>query len=86
MVCCDHTTATAAAAGELTTSRGPPTEKALCVKLSLRVELGDALLIVGPSGCGKSSLLRAIAGLWRTGEGTIRVAPFERVAFLPQES
>ena len=63
----------------------PPRPMALCRGLSGVLELGDALLIVGPSGCGKSSLLRAIAGLWRSGEGTIRVAPFEQIAFLPQE-
>ena len=28
--------------------------------------------IMGPSGSGKTSLLRAIAGLWRSGRGTIR--------------
>jgi len=26
---------------------------------------------MGPSGCGKSSLLRATAGLWNAGNGTI---------------
>lgn len=26
---------------------------------------------MGPSGCGKTSLLRAMAGLWKTGTGNI---------------
>lgn len=40
--------------------------------LNLTVSAGDHLLIMGPSGSGKTSLLRAIAGLWRAGEGSIR--------------
>lgn len=28
---------------------------------------------MGPSGSGKTSLLRAIAGLWRCGRGTVRI-------------
>ncbi|KAJ0230407.1 ABC transporter type 1 [Hirschfeldia incana] len=31
----------------------------------------DHLLIMGPSGSGKTSLLRAMAGLWRSGKGRI---------------
>ena len=38
----------------------------------LTVNRGDSVLIVGSSGCGKSSLLRAIAGLWKFGEGDIQ--------------
>ena len=57
----------------------------LCRALSGRLCAGDSLLIVGPSGCGKSSLLRAVAGLWRTGTGTIRVLPRSTTSFLPQE-
>ncbi len=52
--------------------------------LSLALEPGEALLITGPSGCGKSSLLRAIAGLWRSGAGTIEHPPHARMFFLPQ--
>ena len=58
---------------------------ALCHNLSGVVKPGDALLIVGPSGCGKSSILRAIAGLWRQGHGSVRVASRESCAFLPQQ-
>jgi len=40
--------------------------------LSLQLPPGDSLVVVGASGVGKSSLLRAVAGLWCTGAGSIR--------------
>ncbi len=43
--------------------------------------------VSGPSGAGKSSLFRALAGLWPTGDGTVRLpsAPSgTRVLALPQ--
>jgi vitamin B12/bleomycin/antimicrobial peptide transport system ATP-binding/permease protein len=40
--------------------------------------------VQGPSGCGKSSLLRAIAGLWRTGSGKVLRPPLTEILFLPQ--
>lgn len=46
---------------------------------------GEGLLIMGPSGCGKSSLLRAIAGLWTTGHGTIVRPSLRQLFFLPQK-
>ena len=52
--------------------------------LTLALQPGEALLITGPSGCGKSSLLRALAGLWRSGSGRIEHPPYERLFFLPQ--
>jgi putative ATP-binding cassette transporter len=63
----------------------PQSERVLIKELSLTLKPGDALLITGDSGCGKSSLLRAIAGLWQTGSGTIQHPPLEKFFFLPQQ-
>ncbi|MEM1242009.1 MAG: ATP-binding cassette domain-containing protein [Cyanobacteria bacterium P01_H01_bin.26] len=61
----------------------PIADKILIQDLSLTLPPQQSLLIVGPSGIGKSSLLRAIAGLWQTGNGTITCPA--SVAFLPQQ-
>lgn len=63
----------------------PERSRILIRELSLRVPADEGLLIRGPSGCGKSSLLRAIAGLWQTGSGTISRPGREQVLFLPQK-
>ena len=63
----------------------PQSDRVLIKDLTLALQPGDALLITGDSGCGKSSLLRAIAGLWDTGQGVIRRPPLEQLFFLPQQ-
>jgi putative ATP-binding cassette transporter len=70
---------------EALTLHPPQSDRVLIKELSLVLKPGDALLITGASGCGKSSLLRAIAGLWHTGSGTIQHPPLEDVFFLPQQ-
>lgn len=62
----------------------PQGEQTLVTDLSFELPHGEGLLIVGPSGCGKSSLLRAISGLWNTGEGEIQRPPASDILFLPQ--
>jgi vitamin B12/bleomycin/antimicrobial peptide transport system ATP-binding/permease protein len=52
--------------------------------VTLRLEHGQRMLIVGPSGTGKSSFLRALAGLWSSGRGTISRPSFKDLLFLPQ--
>lgn len=62
----------------------PDGKRTLIRGLNLDVAEGQDLLIVGNSGAGKSSLLRAIAGLWTSGEGTITRPSDQDIYFLPQ--
>jgi putative ATP-binding cassette transporter len=45
---------------------------------------GERVLIAGESGSGKSTLVRAIAGLWPWGGGSIEVKEGARMFLLPQ--
>jgi len=66
------------------TLQTPNHQRTLVEDLSVELPTGKGLLLVGPSGCGKSSLLRAIAGLWNAGNGTIVHPELEQMLFLPQ--
>ncbi len=45
---------------------------------------GQKVLLMGESGTGKSTLIRAIAGLWPWGSGSVRLPAGAKIAFLPQ--
>ena len=62
----------------------PNYQQTLVEDLSVELPPGHGLLVMGPSGCGKSSLLRAIAGLWNSGNGTIVRPELNQMLFLPQ--
>lgn len=62
----------------------PNSNRVLIQDLSLTLNPSESLVIVGPSGVGKSSLLRAIAGIWHAGKGTISRPNLEEMMFLPQ--
>jgi putative ATP-binding cassette transporter len=67
------------------TLQTPNYQRTLVENLSIDIPDKTGLLIVGPSGCGKSSLLRAIAGLWQSGSGTIHRPALDDILFLPQK-
>lgn len=62
----------------------PNYQRTLITDLSIALSEGEGLLVKGPSGCGKSSLLRAMAGLWNSGQGTIHRPQAGDILFLPQ--
>ena len=68
------------------TLKTPNNERTLVKALTFSVAPGEGLMIVGSSGLGKSSLLRAIAGLWDSGEGTLKRPKPEEMLFLPQHA
>jgi putative ATP-binding cassette transporter len=53
---------------------------------SFRIAPKSRWLVRGPSGSGKSTLMRALAGLWPFGEGTIDVPNDAKLLFIPQRS
>ncbi len=53
---------------------------------NLQITSGNRVLIQGESGVGKSTLLRALAGLWKHGVGTVERPIPEDILFLPQKS
>ncbi|WP_118184149.1 ABC transporter ATP-binding protein/permease [Paraburkholderia phosphatilytica] len=47
---------------------------------------GSRWLVRGPSGSGKSTLMRALAGLWPFGDGSIDAPVDANMMFIPQQS
>ncbi len=70
---------------ESVTLHTPNHDRILIRDLSVIIKPNQGLMIVGESGSGKSSLLRAIAGLWYSGSGTIFRPKPKNILFLPQQ-
>jgi putative ATP-binding cassette transporter len=63
-----------------------PDGERLVRDIDLTLRPGERWLITGRSGAGKSTLVRAIAGIWPFGHGTIEVPERARMLFMPQRS
>ena len=63
-----------------------PTGATLAGPIAADIMQGQRILVSGPSGCGKSTLMRAIAGIWPYGSGSVEVPIALRLMFLPQKS
>jgi putative ATP-binding cassette transporter len=61
-----------------------PDSTPLITDLTLRLELGDALVVKGDSGVGKTTLLRSIAGLWPYVQGRVERPTGDRTLFVSQ--
>ena len=60
------------------------TERMLFDHISLGINEGDKIGVIGINGTGKSTLLKIIAGLEETDEGTVTKGSKLRIAYLPQ--
>lgn len=60
-----------------------PSGAPLCKDLSFSLQPGQRLLLSGESGTGKTTMLRALAGLWANGAGSVRRAA--SAVFLSQD-
>src|SRR5262245_11035090 len=60
------------------------TGRKLIADTDLVIAPGEMVMVTGKSGIGKSTLLRAIAGLWPWGAGTILVPQGAQIAFASQ--
>ncbi|OTP68032.1 ABC transporter ATP-binding protein/permease [Caballeronia sordidicola] len=63
-----------------------PNGKPLASVADVTVKPGSRWLVQGPSGSGKSTLMRALAGLWPFGDGTIDAPVDAKLMFIPQQS
>lgn len=68
---------------DLTVNLGDGT--AVVKETHVEVEHGERVLVAGESGSGKSTLVRALAGLWPWGTGSVDFRADSRLFMLPQK-
>ena len=68
---------------ELSVSLGDGT--AVVKETQVEIEPGERVLVAGESGSGKSTLVRAIAGLWPWGDGSVNFRRDSSLFMLPQK-
>ena len=66
------------------TVKTPDQKRTLVTDLSVEIPHGEGILVMGASGLGKSSILRAVAGLWKQGDGYIYRPETTKMLFIPQ--
>ncbi len=62
-----------------------PGGRPLVARADLMVPPATSLSISGDTSSGKTAIVRAIAGLWRAGHGTVRIGDKARVMIAPQQ-
>jgi putative ATP-binding cassette transporter len=67
---------------DLSVSLGDGT--AVVKETQVEIQPGERVLVAGESGSGKSTLVRAIAGLWPWGDGSVNFHADRRLFMLPQ--
>lgn len=63
-----------------------PTGETVIARAEARLAPGDRIILSGAAGVGKASLMRAIAGLWLSGEGEIFVPKDRAIAYVSANS
>ena len=62
-----------------------PGSPVVCLDIpELSVHEGERVVVLGPNGCGKSTLLKVMAGLYRPGEGRVRLGETDLKELDPQ--
>lgn len=60
--------------------------RVLIERAEARIAPGEKVMVAGESGAGKSTLVRALAGLWPWGSGTIALPAGAAIAFVPERA